>query len=244
MKTLTKQIFLAVALTLVVVYLLIACCFLPDKQQQITCSNIDIVLSDSLERQFLTRKDMYRLLQEKGINPKEQCLANISTNAIEEQMKAHPYLRDVQCYKTTEGKVCVRASQRIPKLRVLGDENYYVDTDRKVMPVGVSTATYVPVITGRVSQTMATTEIYDFVSFLEENPFWNAQIKQIHVNVQRQVELIPTIGDHTIILGTLKDYEQKLERLSIFYKQLAHIGWKDWDEIDLRFNGQVITRTK
>ncbi len=242
MKSTTKIILISIGATIVGFYLLWAMFMMSDRQKNLVCQQVNIEVIDSINKQFVQTKDIVQLLRKEGIYPQGNIYQSVHAQAIENAIEKHPYLKNAECYKSREGVVYITAEQRQPKLRIMGDENYYVDDDRKIMPIGITTACYVPIVTGRVPRKMAQAELYDFVMFMEDNAFWNAQIKQIHVNTQRQIELVPTIGNHLILLGELKDYEKKLDKLRTFYAELNKIGWKDWREIDLRYHGQIICR--
>jgi cell division protein FtsQ len=137
--------------------------------------------------------------------------------------------------------VNIRIQQRIPKFRVVGLGSYYIDVDRKPMPVSLNYAAYVPVVSGKVTVSMVRGQIFDFVTFLEENPFWNAQIEQIFVRDDKKIELIPRVGDAIILLGTLDNYQSKLEKLhKLYLKGFNVIGWNRYKVIDLQYKGQVV----
>ena len=94
-------------------------------------------------------------------------------------------------------------------------------------------------------------KLISFVKFLGEDTFWNAQVEQINVTVANQntqiqeynIELTPRAGDHTILLGSLDGYDEKLDKLLGFYRNgLEYEGWHTYRYIDLRFQGQVICR--
>ena len=73
------------------------------------------------------------------------------------------------------------------------------------------------------------------------NPFWDAQIEQIYVTENNEIELIPRIGDNLILLGKIDNFEQKLENLQCLYEQaLSKVGWNKYDTINLKYNNQVI----
>ncbi len=238
----TRHILNAIGATVVVIYLIAALCLIPNMHDEQTCQNVYIEVEDSADRQFINQQDIKQLLQKQDLYPLNKPYATIQTQQIEDCIQQQPYVQSVECYKTNQGDIHIIAQQRKPIFRVLSDENYYVDENGLIMPTGITTAYYVPLCTGYVTQQMAQNEILQFVHFLQDNPFWNAQIKQIHITPKQEVELIPNIGEHTILLGTWTDYEKKLKKLKIFYNELNYIGWQDWKEIDLRFKNQVVTR--
>ena len=154
-------------------------------------------------------------------------------------------VRRAECYKTPDGTVYISIVQRTPVLRVVGEDDYYVDDLRKTMPVSPNHAAYVPVFTGRVTKKMATGSIYDFAQYLNKDEFWGNQIDQININQVMKVELVPRVGNHIILLGSFDRFEQKLEKLRKFYLYgLNEIGWNAYSKIDLQYRDQVVCTRK
>lgn len=94
-------------------------------------------------------------------------------------------------------------------------------------------------------------KLINFVKLIDSSTFWDAQIVQINVTgqgdnerwIEPVVELIPRIGRHIVILGSLDDVEVKLEKLMLFYrKALDYEGWDTYKTIDLRYKDQVVCR--
>ena len=232
-------------------YVFVALVFFPDHQDSLQALSVHVNITDSLQRQFISTSDITDRLRRESLYPIGKSLNDVSTQAIEDAVMQFPVLRRVQCYKTCGGDICIDVWQQVPVLRVISDDsgvsysgaNYYVCQDRNILYATSHTACFVPVVTGSVSQEMATTELFDFVSWLRENSFWDAQIEQIVVTPQQDIQLIPRVGSHTIILGKIDSYQQKLQKLQTFYSEAFNqIGWIAYREIDLRFNGQVIGR--
>jgi cell division protein FtsQ len=93
------------------------------------------------------------------------------------------------------------------------------------------------------------TKLVTFVKSVEADSFWASQIVQINVLGSGEggwreplLELIPRVGDHTILLGELDGGEAaRLEKLRLFYSDgLAHQGWESARYINLRYEGQII----
>ncbi len=230
-----------IALVFVVGYL-IAVCFLPDPQPNQACQDVVIIVKDSLDRQYVSARELEQILKRKGLYPQSETLALISAQEIEDSLRAYPYLRNAECYKSNTGKIYVIANQRIPKFRVLGEESYYVDIDRSLMPTGLTTATHVPIVTGKVPRTMAQNELFDFVDYLEDDSRWRNKIKQIHLVDSLNIELVPLQGDYRIQLGSLANYEAKLDKYEIWLDEMAKVGNKNYREVDLRYKNQVVCR--
>lgn len=206
-----------------------------------TCMKLIVSLPDSSKIQLITNKDVLRILDDNGVDIKGVRLRDINTDEIERILLRNKMIQAVECYKTPSGVVDIKVRQRVPKFRVVGFGSYYVDENRKPLPVSANFAAYIPVVSGRVTASMACTEMYDFVCFLEQNPFWNNQIMQINIREDKKVELVPRVGDYIIELGPLENYEQKLGKLMKLYKQGFNImGWNRYKTINIEYKNQVV----
>ena len=109
------------------------------------------------------------------------------------------------------------------------------------MPLEAKCVARRTIVTGNVEKSFAMRDLYKFGVFLQNNPFWDAQIEQIHVLPGKDVELVPRVGDHIVYLGKLDQFEDKLDRLKVFYKKaLNEVGWNKYSRISLEFNNQII----
>src|SRR5690606_20632513 len=119
---------------------------------------------------------------------------------------------------TSGGTVMATIKQREPVLRVISNSkgDFYIDKDREIMPVASSFAVYVPVATGEIDEEFAKNELYDFAMFLNNNSDWDAWVEQIVVKNGNEVELIPRAGNFRIIMGSLEDYQTKLNKFVRF----------------------------
>src|SRR3989339_693197 len=84
-------------------------------------------------------------------------------------------------------------------------------------------------------------DIYHLVDYIRNDRFWSAQIDQIYVDRDDEIDLIPRVGSYVIHLGTTENYEGKLRNLETFYeKVLPDIGWNKYSMISLEFKDQIV----
>jgi cell division protein FtsQ len=241
MKPIWKYILIAFFSTAVLGYLVFSLWYFSGRDKENVCRRLEIVLVDSTKVQLITEKNIAQILEENELNPIGKTIKYIHTEDIERVLRKNQMIKVAECYKTPSGIVNIRIQQRIPKFRVVGLGSYYIDVDRKPMPVSPNYAAYIPVVSGRVTVSMVTGQIFDFITFLEENPFWNAQIEQIYVRDDKKIELIPRVGEAVILLGTLDNFESKLNKLhKLYIKGFNVIGWNRYKVIDLQYKGQVV----
>ena len=241
-----KRIFLSIAMLLIIAYLIIAITAFNVKPAGQVCEDIELVIKDSINAGFVTKKEVTAILERNKINPVGKSMEEIQSKALEEALSHHPLIDEVECYKTPGGKLCVKVTQRIPILRIISrdGENYYVDNKGATMPEARCIA-HLAVVTGYVDKSYATNDLYRFGLFLQKNKFWNSQIEQIHVLPGKEIELVPRVGDHIVFLGKIDNFEEKLDRLKEFYRKgLNKVGWNKYDRINLEFSNQIICTKK
>jgi hypothetical protein len=111
------------------------------------------------------------------------------------------------------------------------------------MPVRASVSTPVVVVNGRIGRQQAQGEIYDFVLWLRDNRFWREKIHTIHVVTPKMIELLDDSHQYTIILGSLRGAEQRLDDLEKLYEEgFDKIGYPEYKQIDLQYKGQIVGR--
>ena len=241
MKPIWKYIFIGFFTILVIGYFVFSLWYFSGREKASVCKNLVIVLADSSNIQLITQKDIAQILEQNDLNPLGKTIKYIRTESIEDVLQKNPMIKVAECYKTPTGTVTVRIVQRCPKFRVVGFGSYYMDINRKPMPVSPNYAAYVPVVSGRVTITMAKGKMFDFVTYIVDHPFWNAQIEQIYVRDDLKIELVPRVSDAIIVLGTLDNYETKLDKLyKLYHKGFNIIGWNKYKVIDLQYKDQIV----
>ena len=238
-----KRILLTIVMLLLIAYLVAAVTVFNSKPAHQVCRDMELVIKDTLNAGFVTKNEVAAILQKKGIYPVGKKMDRIHTKTLEKELNKHPLINEAQCYKTPSGKLCVEVTQRVPILRIMSNngENYYLDNKGKVMPPDAQCVAHRAIVTGNVEKSFAMKDLYKFGVFLQNNKFWDAQIEQIHVLPDRNIELVPRVGDHLVYLGKLENFENKLARLKEFYqKGLNQVGWNKYSRISLEFSNQII----
>ncbi len=239
-----KRILSIIVASLLLGYLIFAVYMLQGEKQDMPCTNLIVVIKDSLDRQFLSQNDIISFLKTAQLYPVGKPLNSINTYAIEQKITANEMVSTASAYKTPSGSIKIEITQKMPVLRVFTSrENYYVDDAGRVMPASYQHAVYLPIASGNIEKSLATTEIYKFALFLQKNEFWNSQIEQIYVHPNKEVELVPRIGNQRIILGDFEDFEEKMNNLRLFYEQaIPKIGWEKYEIINLKYKNQIVCK--
>ncbi len=212
-------------------------------EKEMLCSGVHVTVLDTSHGKYIDEKDINKLLVKNKLNPEGILLKDVSIAKIEQELRKNPLVDDVTCYKTPSGKIGIDIQQRIPLLKIYGikSEQYYIDNKGKRMPKGTKSTQPTLVASGNISEELAKKEIYQFAQWLQKETFWNNQIEQVYVVTPKDIELIPRVGNHVIYIGDFKQYEEKLDRLKIFYdKVISQVGWNKYSKINIEFENQII----
>lgn len=239
-----KKILIIIGLCLLVGYLIFAAFYFQDKPKEGVCSKLEVEVRNVIKGdQFVETKDIIKYLKEKNLDPTGKQLKDINTNIIEEAILSNQLVKRADVFVTNNGTIKASIEERKPILRVISDngENYYIDDEGKKMPLSNRFTAYLPVATGSIKEDFAKADLYKFALFLHEDKFWNAQIEQIVVLPNKDIKLIPRVGEHQIILGNLYGYKERLDKLMAFYENgLNETGWNKYSVINLKFDKQVV----
>ena len=229
-----------IVLVALAVYIVVAVVAFSDKPAGQVCRGIRLTIVDSAEVGYMTTRDVEKILAD--LNPTDKSMDEVSCRAMEQMLDASPLILKSECYKTIDGYVGIDVECRRPILRVItaGGESYYLDDEGEVIE-RIAKAVYLPVATGHISREFARNELLVLAQYLHENDLWNAQVEQIYVTPRQEIELVPRVGGHVIVLGRPGNYEGKLDKLKTFYeKALSEVGWDRYSRINIDYNNQVV----
>ena len=210
------------------------------------CRGVDLHITDSLHFDLIDEDMVLSLLKEHSLDPIGSPLEAIDVEAIEQILALHPLVGKAQCYKTGGDMLRINLSGKVPLVRVMNNrgQDFYVDSKGEILTQR-SLAVQLPVATGYIDRQFAADELLQVVRVLDRSEFWKAQVEQINVTKDRQIELVPRVGDHLLILGTADNIEEKLERLMNFYeKGLDNVGWNKYRSISVAYDGQVVCKKR
>ncbi len=224
-------------------YLIFSASYFRKSLRDNVCERFEVIIKDSTQTRFVESEDIVSLVKRYDLYPVGRKFGEINTLAIRDTILTNRLVESAEVFTTAGGSIVASIRQREPVLRVISDVkgNFYVDKDRRIMPLSSNFAVYVPVATGLIDEEFAQNELYDFAMFLRNHRDWDAWIEQIVVQKQNDVVLIPRAGDFRIILGSLDDYPAKLAKFVLFVEEgLNVVGWNRYSEINLKYENQVV----
>ena len=166
-------------------------------------------------------------------------------------------------YVTIDGNIHIYANQREPIMRVMPDNggDFFVDEDGVIVRrrnlytprlhvvggnINISSAMLngVSVLDTSIKNSILK-DIYYLVNYINDNNFWSAQIDQIYVDSNDEIDLIPRVGSQVVHMGTTENFEGKLRNLRAFYdKILPEVGWNRYSLISLEYIDQIVCKKR
>lgn len=231
----------------------------PDETAKV-CTKVTIDIQDEATNGFINTQEIKHRLEINKLYPLEKPIRYVDARKIEEMLKASPFVKTAECFKTQGGHVCILLTQRMPVVRIkaVQGDDYYVDDNDCIMPNSHYTSDLI-IATGHISKWFAMNYISPVSKAIMGDDLWRNQIEQINVLPDRSIELVPRVGEQIINLGQLPESKyknerrklvndfinKKLTRLENFYKYgLSQAGWNKYSYINLEFDNQIICKRK
>lgn len=236
--------------------LVISLGFIRKSQNEQVCDEIAVSVDYSDNLFFVDEKDIQKTLSTSFDSIKGQKMSTLNLSSIEKAVLKNQLIADAKVYKSVDGKLNVEVKQRKPMVRVFSENgfSFYIDKNENFMPLSRKYTSDVLVASGHFPtpqhpDSLFNDSIYyqlvELVDFINEDEFWKAQIQQIYLTGNHEFELIPRVGSHTILIGSVENLEEKLNNLFILYKNgLNKLGWNQYSYINLKFKDQIVCTKK
>jgi cell division protein FtsQ len=195
--------------------------------------------------------------------PSDQTIGEINIEAISSFVRNNPYLENTDVVITIEGDILVRASQCVPLVRFLASDGqwYYLDNKGRIMPVDYKYPCKALIATGLINiplkagrniysindsknlreKLQPLYDIHLLAGLITSNPLLNALIEQVYITSKGKIQLVTKAGSHIVYLGSSENAAEKLENLTLFYKQgLVKTGWHKYARLNLEYKNQIV----
>lgn len=245
----------------IITYLVVALSFSSAKMSEVTCMGVRIFIRDSVTNRFVSSRDISRMLVNSGFKVIGQPIWSINTAVLEDKLEGLKTIENLDIYAGADGLLRIDVTQRNPIIRVIPHDggSFYIDEDGFIFPFSSSYTAHVLVANGNIDYPVGVKNIeemvpseegapvpllvmmYRFAKYVNNRDFWKAQIQQVYVLGNHDIELYGRVGNQTIQMGGLENFSYKLGKLYAFYqKGLPAVGWDTYKIINLKFSNQVV----
>lgn len=148
--------------------------------------------------------------------------------------------------------ILIRQKQPIVRIDAADGKDYYLDYSGDRIPV--TDVFRVPVVTGQVDEYKPGFQKTDknnlnavlkLARKVHDDQFLTALVEQIHIDNKDEITIVPKVGRDKILIGEIDGLDEKIYRLKTYYEHgVKKIGLDKFDELDFRYEGQMIGRQK
>ncbi len=219
------------------------------------CAGIHIELKGNAPGMvFIDEKEILKLIHEQGVKVGTP-IGEINLNKIEQSLLKTNWVNKSNLFIDNLQQLQVVIEQRIPIARVFtaSGNSFYIDSVAQRLPLRQLSAVRLPVFTNfpsdqeKLSKPDSTLlkNILQFASIVHKDSFFMAQIAQVNIASSGDFEIVPTLGDHLVLIGSIEHLEDKLNRLYTFYKKVwVPSGINAYEVLDARFDHQIVALKK
>jgi cell division protein FtsQ len=222
-------------------------------EKKLTDIQVELV-GESAQALFMDEISIRAILNEQGVQvgvPIEQ----VNLTQLERFIEKTEWVKNAEFFIDNKLVLEAKIEQRIPIARVFtaNGNSFYIDNEGWRLPLKQLTVLNLPVFTGfptdqpKLSKPDSTLlkDILFFAKTIQKDSFFMAQVAQVNIESNGTFQMVPTLGDHLVLLGTVDQLEDKLNRLFTFYKKVwVGAGINAYQVIDCRFDHQVVALKK
>jgi cell division protein FtsQ len=219
------------------------------------CSAIQIELvGENTAALFIDEKEILQIIHEQGVK-EGQAIGDLNLSTLEKYLETIRWVKHVELFLDNAQVLQVKIEQRIPIARIFTatGNSFYIDKEGLQLPLKQLTVLRLPVFTNfptdqqKLSKpdSLLLNDIVHFTQAVATDSFFMAQTAQVNIADNGDFELIPSVGDHLVLIGSVEKIEDKLNRLYTFYKKVwVQSGLNAYQVIDCRFDNQIIALKK
>ncbi|MES2874369.1 MAG: cell division protein FtsQ [Bacteroidota bacterium] len=225
--------------------------FISVKKTSQPCTDMKVMLPGN--NNFIERDEVDRILLENSGTLVGRKLNEINIHKLENVLKANPFIEYAKVFADMNGVIHVDIRQRKPLIRIINmaNVNFYIDEKGFKIPMSDNYTARVLVANGLINEdftgkvdtlsSQLARDLFRAAQFIKRDTLWNDQVEQLFVNVKGDIEIVPRVGDHKIILGSADSLETKFRNLLVFYKKaIPKVGWDTYKTINLKYANQII----
>ena len=222
-------------------------------EKLLTYIQIELV-GESAEALFMDEIAIRVILNEQGVQV-GMPIEKINLTQLEKFIEKTEWVKNAEFFINNKLVLEVKIEQRIPIARIFtaSGSSFYIDNEGTRLPLKQLTVLNLPVFTGFPTDQLKLSkpdsvllkDVLFFAKTIQKDSFFMAQVAQVNIEPNGSFQMVPTLGDHLVLLGTVDQLEDKLNRLFTFYKKVwLGSGVNAYQYIDCRFNQQVVALKK
>lgn len=203
---------------------------------------INVAFIQPIDNYFIDDQTIRELANKNGEDILSQTISEVNVNNIEHKVSESPFVDSVQVSKSIDGYINleIKANKAVARVKPDNGQQFYITSKGKKMPMSKLSSANVILVYGDVKPNEYK-DLSEFTQALKNNELLNNHIIAIQKVGLRSYNLIVNKGNYYIELGTLNNFDKKLNNLILFYNQyIDYIGTEDYEKLSLKYVNQVV----
>ncbi len=222
------------------------------------CEEIEIVIRSDVKELTVTQEEVLAMIKKKKIKIIGEELEKIDEGAIFRTLKSHPYIKQINPIRFSGQKIIIDIELRKLLLHVfpMVGQQYFIDQEGVILPYNRKAQVRLLIANGnlqagyRAGAQVRNTDsmlvaLYEIAKTIDTSNFYRALYKQLYVNQEEEIELIPVVGSHIILLGKGNNIAEKLFQLTEVYRQgIVYMNPDRYTMLDIRYKNRIIAKKR
>nr|WP_185862916.1 cell division protein FtsQ [Blattabacterium cuenoti] len=236
-----KTVFISILL-LYMIFMIFFFYFSQKTHKNRNLEKFNIIIDPLSQDHFVNEEIINKLLK---IEKNKKKIGQLCIFTMEQKLNNYPFIKKSEVFLSVDGTLNIKILQKEPILRIKnGNQEYYLTKEAEDLELSSIYSSKVLLAKGSFSKEEKK-HLADLVKTINSDELLKNQIISIKKTVPNLFILIPKIGNHHIILGNIKDFKSKLNKLKAFYKQYINkIDMNQYQSIDLQYKDQVVAKKR
>lgn len=188
---------------------------------------------------FIDEATVNKLLIQNKVPVKNIPIDKLDLNLIEKQVESHPMVENAEVYVDIQSHLHADIRQRKPLARVLGKDQYYIDSKGVKMPLSEHYSARVPIVTGLKDENIDLA--FKLLEHINQDLFLKQNVTQIKSYADGRFGLRMRHHKFKIFVGKTEMLDQKFLNFKAFYvKAKKDSLLQNYKRIDLQYGNQVV----
>lgn len=223
------------------------------KKNHKACEGVEVTFKGEGNNFFIEEKGVVGLLKANGLVI-GQPIDAIDLKSLEQILKKDRWIANAELFFDNNQVLQAKVEEKTPVARIftVDGSSFYIDSACRKLPLSEKLSARIPMFTNFPTNAAKLSKpdsellvnVKRLAMFIQADEFWKAQVAQVDITPDG-FEMVPTLGNHMVMLGDGEELKQKFDRLFSFYKQVwTKVGLEKYEKIDVRFTGQVVATLK
>lgn len=215
------------------------------------CEAVIINIKDDARQLLVKKTDVESWATQNNSEPLVgKTINEINLEGLERRVESSGMIKECEAYVDLKGNLILDVEVFKPVARILGGTTFpdrYMDESGRFFPISQNYTPTVMLVSGsyfndrKGLESTKNQDLRNFINQITQDNFWNAQITRIDVSRNKEILMVPMLGNNLVEFGKPINVNTKLEKLMVYYKKiLPQKQWSNFSKVSVKYDGQIV----